>query len=311
MANSNPKNVRNFTSILRAGGILNRGRRLNGIAVINKTGSNIASDKLVAVSGYDVTSKLPKVVLADADSAGLATDLFVALGGITNGKTGNVYKGGTSEAALNTNFGTVGDPVYLDVTAGGFTGTLPTAANSVVQIVGYTMVKSATVGQIAWDIGPVTKGSDQSTNSDFKVLAATQTYTSSTVLTTLTGFSWTLQGGATYVFDINLPCTMTTNGGLAVALKYTTASAASIQLQYYQSTAADATTAASAQSTTTTDATRYVDNKTAAYILTTLKGSLVVGATAGSVAVQTAQNTSNTDTTSVLLGSYSRFTRVA
>lgn len=149
--------VRNFTSIIRAGGFSFKGRRVFGLQVINKTGSNIAADKLVAISGYDVTSKLPKVVLADADSADLATDVFVALRAITNGKTGNVYKGGTSAANLNTNFGTVGDPVYLDTTAGAFTGTAPTSSNARLQVVGYTMVKSATVGQIAWDIKPASK----------------------------------------------------------------------------------------------------------------------------------------------------------
>lgn len=309
MANTNPKNVRNFTSILRAGGILHRGRRMNGTAVINKTGSDIAADKLVAISGYDVTSKLPKVVLADADSADLATDVFVNLSTLTNGKTGNVFKGGTSAANLNTNFGTVGDPVYLDTTAGGFTGTAPTAQNARVQVVGYTMVKSATVGQIAWDVKPVSKVGDQDWNSDAKVLAASATFTSNSVLTSLSGFSWPLQVG-TYVFEVNLPSTMTTNGGLSVALKYTSATATSIQVQTYASTATDNGTAVSTQSTVTTDATKYFDSKTAAYTLVTLKGSLVVG-TAGSVAVQVAQNTSNTDTTTVLLGSYARFERVA
>jgi hypothetical protein len=305
-----PKNVRNFTSILRAGGLLHRGRRMNGTAVINKTGSDIAIDKLVAISGYDVTSKLPKVVLADADSAGLAVDVFVTLQTLTNGKSGNVFKGGTSTANLNTNGVTsVGDPVYLDVTAGAFTATLPTANNSVVQIVGYTMVKSATVGQIAWDIGPVSKISDQSLNSDVKVLAATFT-TVTNVLASLSGFSWTLQAGATYQFEVNLATTQTTNGGLSVAFKYTTATLTSIQLQTYQSTAVDNTLAISSQSTTTTDATKFIDNKTSAFILSNLKGTLVVNA-GGTVAVQVAQNTTNSDTTSVLLGSYGRFTRVA
>lgn len=160
-----PKNVRNFTSILRAGGFAFRGRRLEGIAVINKTGSAIAIDKLVAISGYDVTSKLPKIVLADADAPDLATDVYVTLSAISNGVSGNVYKGGTSTANLNTNsVTTAGDPVYLDITAGGFTATAPTASNARVQVVGYAHVKSATVGQIAWDIKPPTKLSSLDTN---------------------------------------------------------------------------------------------------------------------------------------------------
>src|SRR3990167_761413 len=39
------------------------------LGVINKTGSAIASDKLVSISGFDVTSGKPKIVLADADVA--------------------------------------------------------------------------------------------------------------------------------------------------------------------------------------------------------------------------------------------------
>lgn len=155
---ANPKNVRNFTSIVRAGGFGFRSRRMFGIPVINKTGSDIAADKLVAVSGFDVTSKLVKVVLADADAADLATDVYVALSKITNGKTGNVYKGGLSAANLDTSGATtVGDPVYLDTTAGGFTVTAPSGTGARVQVVGYSTVKSSTVGQIAWDIKPATK----------------------------------------------------------------------------------------------------------------------------------------------------------
>lgn len=150
MARSAP--IRIFKSHLKATTFISDFGGFMGRRVINKTGSDIAIDKLVAISGYDVTSKLPKVVLADADSLGLATDVFVTTRAITNGNKGSVYKGTTSVANLNTNFGTVGDPVYLDTTAGAFTGTAPTALNARQLIVGYTMVKSATVGQIRWDI---------------------------------------------------------------------------------------------------------------------------------------------------------------
>lgn len=309
----NPKNVRNFESTLRVGGLLTKGYgRLIGMKVINKTGSDIAADKLVAISGFDVTSKLPKIVLAQNNVADLATDVFVALGKITNGKAGNVYKGGRSGSTINTSGATtVGDPLYLDSTAGGFTSTAPTDPASRVQVVGYSTVKSSTVGQIEWDIKPVTKVSSfLDTNPDIKVLAATATFTSNTVLANLTGFSWTLVAGATYKFEVNIPATMTTNGGLDLALKYTTATAASIQLQTYASTATDNATAVSTQSTTTTDATRYFGSNTAAYTLATMKGTLVV-TTGGSVAVQASQHVSNSDTTSVLLGAYAQFTRVA
>lgn len=148
-------------------------------------------------------------------------------------------------------------------------------------------------------------------NSDFKVLAATATYDNTTTLATLTGFSWTLVAG-TYVFGIELPTTMTTNGGLAVAFTYTTLVATSIRVNTYQSTAADNTTAVSGTSTTTTSATKFIDNKDAAYTVAKLSGAIVVG-TGGTLAVQAAQNTgaSGADASAVLIGATAYFHRVA
>ncbi len=145
-------------------------------------------------------------------------------------------------------------------------------------------------------------------NTDTKVLAATAT-TTTNVLASLTGFSWSLVAGATYRFDVELATTQTTNGGLTVAFKYTTATLTSIQLKTYQATDTDNTTAISTNNVTTTDATKFIDNKTAAYTRSRLHGTLVVNA-AGTVAIQVAQNTTNSDTTSILLGSYATFERV-
>jgi len=145
--------------------------------------------------------------------------------------------------------------------------------------------------------------------SDTKVLAATATFTSNTTAATLTGFSWSVVAGATYQFEVNLPITITTNGGLTVNFKLTTATLTSIQYQTYAATATDNATAVSTQGTTTTDATKVFDSKTAAYTLVNIKGTMVVNA-AGTFAWQACQNTSNTDTTSVLLGSYAKLIRV-
>jgi hypothetical protein len=149
-------------------------------------------------------------------------------------------------------------------------------------------------------------------DSDFKVLAADATITSSTTLATLTGMTYSLVAGATYIFEVNLPITATTSGGIAVGFGLTTATLTSIQVQTYVSTAADNTTAVSSQSTTATSGTKYINTKTAAYTLATLKGSMVVNA-AGTLAVQAAQETSagGGDVTVVLKGAFSRFTRVA
>lgn len=135
-----------------AGGFLPKKYRGFGLRVINKTGSNITTDKLVAVSGYDTTAELPKIVLADADVSG-HRDIWVTDRTILNNGTGFVFKGAQSAANLDTNAASAaGDPVYLNTTAGGFTVTAPTGSNARQQIVGYVIVKSATVGQVHWDI---------------------------------------------------------------------------------------------------------------------------------------------------------------
>lgn len=223
-----PKATRNFASVLRAGGFLTRENgRLIGMKVINKTGSDIAADKLVAISGYDVTSKLPKIVLADADSADLATDVFVALAAITNGKQGNVFKGGTSAANLNTNFGTVGDAVFLDITAGAFTGTQPTALNARVIVVGYTMVKSATVGQIKWDIKPPSKlGSLDAQQASGRSVAATAAVASITTITPAADASFDVCANVlvttstTYTFTTQCTYTDEGNTGRTVTMPF-------------------------------------------------------------------------------------------
>jgi hypothetical protein len=158
---------RNFWHVLRADGFVFRGRRKFGLLVINKTGVTIATDKLVAISGYDTTTKLPKIVLADADAVNLATEVWVTNKAIADQKTATVFKGGMSAANLNTNSATsAGDPVFLDTTAGGFTSTQPTLVAARVVIVGYVQVKSATVGQIAWDIqDPSRLGVNDQTNA--------------------------------------------------------------------------------------------------------------------------------------------------
>jgi len=130
----------------------------NGLKVINKTGSSIAAGKVVAMVGFDTTSGRPKIVLADADVA-THDDIFVTLDAIADNAEGYVYKGGLSAANLDTSAATAaGDPVYLSAaTAGAFTPTAPSGAAMDVQPVGWVQVKSATVGQIQWHVGPVRK----------------------------------------------------------------------------------------------------------------------------------------------------------
>jgi hypothetical protein len=148
------------------------------------------------------------------------------------------------------------------------------------------------------------------TNSDVKVLAADATASSASTgatLTSLTGFSWTLVAGGTYAFTIRGKVGMTTSGGLAMAFKYTTATIASIAVTATQWTAS---AVAVAQSTTVTDQTKFINQKAVAYIEVELAGSLVV-TLGGSLAVQFAQETSHSDTTTVYKGFVGEFVRTS
>lgn len=121
-----------------------------GLKVINKTGTALAVNKVVAITTLDATSKRPKVVLADSDLPD-HNNLWVTLSAIGDGKVGIVYKGGLSTAVLDTNSATtVGDAVYLSGTAGAFVHTAD--FTKAVQPVGFVAVKSATVGQIYWSL---------------------------------------------------------------------------------------------------------------------------------------------------------------
>lgn len=125
--------------------------------VYNGTGGNFTANTLVALSGWDETLKLPKIVKADAD-AGLPAD-YVLPAAILDGASGLGRQTFRSAATLNTNAAAaVGDPVYLDYsTAGGWTLTAPTGATAVVQVVGRVAVKSATVGVVEFDVRPESK----------------------------------------------------------------------------------------------------------------------------------------------------------
>jgi hypothetical protein len=158
------------------------GRRPDGIQVINKSGSSIAADKVVAISGYDSTSKLVKIVLADPTATSHA-DIWVTKQAIANNKAGYVYKGHKSAATLDTSsFANVGDPVYLSNTVGGFSAS-PANPGASIQV-GFVQVKSSTVGQITWDILP-TAANINSTGSG--ILTVSGTITSANITGTSAG----------------------------------------------------------------------------------------------------------------------------
>ena len=189
---------------------------------------------------------------------------------------------------------------------------------------GYTLTGTGTVGAGLTLTSPtlttpaITGGTLTTTTisgaimADEKVLAASQTIDASTTLATITGFSWTVVAGATYVFDVELPITCTTNAGIAVGFGLTTATLTSIRYNFYVSTAADNSTAVSGTGTTATSGTKIINTKTAAYTMARVSGSMVVNA-GGTFAFQAAQETSGTggDVTVILIGSRGKLRRVA
>lgn len=151
MATPRPSYIDFGKRVILAGGFANDTYKFNAVRAINKTGSSIAVDKLVALVGYDTTAKLPKMVLADANN-NTHNDVYVTLNAVADGAENYVFKGGLSAANLDTNSATtVGDPVYLSGTAGGFSHTTPTDGATLPA--GWVFVKSATVGQIHWHVG--------------------------------------------------------------------------------------------------------------------------------------------------------------
>jgi hypothetical protein len=95
-----------------------------------------------------------------------------------------------------------------------------------------------------------------------------------------------------------------------MAFKLTTATLTSVNLRVRQTTDTDNTGAVSTNFTTTTDQATWFDQKAVVYTTVTVEGSLVVNA-AGTLAVQAAQNTSHSDTTTIVLGATFELERVA
>jgi len=118
--------------------------------VKNETGGSLTRGTLVRVSGIDAASELRNVVKADADASGGAAE-WIVLKDIANGGIGAVGRR-CRLTGQNTNAATSAeDPVYLSAaTAGTWTVTDPTDGdpNGLAQIVGYVVVKSATVGVV-------------------------------------------------------------------------------------------------------------------------------------------------------------------
>lgn len=130
---------------LRESGTQNATASAAPYQVHNSTGGNLTEGTLVYLSGYDTTSGLPKVVKADADAAGRPAE-FVVRDAIANGADGYVYKTHRLTGQNTDGASAVGDPVYLDTTAGGWTVTAPTGTDDTVQRIGVVVTKHASTG---------------------------------------------------------------------------------------------------------------------------------------------------------------------
>jgi hypothetical protein len=111
----------------------------------------LAVGELLHISSYDFTNDVFIVEKADADTSGKPAQLVASA--VNAGNTTSEARDILELTTLNTDAGSVGDPVYLDGTAAGnWTLTGPTGADQLKQIVGRIKVKSATVGKIVFNV---------------------------------------------------------------------------------------------------------------------------------------------------------------
>jgi len=127
-----------------------------------KAGENLAEGDLVYISGWDEGDLMRVASKADADAVGRHAQ-YIAREAILGGVTGRVFR--TYRLTnVNTSAGSVGDPVYLSTTAGGWTLTAPSGSDDTDQIVGRIAVDNA-AGEIEFDLlsenGGVAIGSNE------------------------------------------------------------------------------------------------------------------------------------------------------
>ena len=112
--------------------------------VYNDTGSTLSKGKAVYVTGYDSTTGLPEVSLADNTSAASAKTIGLVYTDIASATSGKALVYGLFEE-VNTLSYFAGNRLYLS-TSGNLTNTNP-APNSESQFVG-TVLEAATAGQL-------------------------------------------------------------------------------------------------------------------------------------------------------------------
>lgn len=97
------------------------------IECYNDSGSEITTEQLVYVSGYDNGTDLPEISLSDHDAAGAAHTIGITQAAIANGASGHILILGV--ATYPTTGMGVGDALYVSDTAGSATNTRPTTGH--------------------------------------------------------------------------------------------------------------------------------------------------------------------------------------
>ena len=110
----------------------------------------LSKGALLHISSYDAVNDVFIVEKADADTSGKQAQLIASEDNA--GAETSLAADIVELTDLNTNAGSVGDPVYLSTTAGSWTLTAPTGADQIQMIVGRIKVKSATVGKIVFNL---------------------------------------------------------------------------------------------------------------------------------------------------------------
>jgi len=213
-----------------------------------------------------------------------------------------------TQAATDSTFSVVddGDPtkVFKLQVAGNSTGitttlatqstgaatiTLPAATSTLATLAGAETLSGKTLTDPI--ITNITRASAQLDRTD-------------TTLTNIAGLVQTVAVG-TYRFRYVLPVTCGGTGGTKTAFKYTTTVVSAINYTSYGYTAS---AVAVANGTTTTDQATHIASNTAA-ISIIVEGTMTVS-TGGTVQLQFGENSANS-TSSVLIGAYMEFTRIA
>lgn len=130
---------------------------------------------------------------------------------------------------------------------------------------------------------------------------------SSTTLTNVAGMVTGILNPGTYTFRIAASTTATANTGLSLALKWGTASM--LTSAQYTSRAFTASGVVVTKGTTATDAALWLDSAAGVVIEADITGVIVV-ALPGTLQLQMAPHSSNSDTASVLINSQMEFTPV-